>query len=63
MAFGIAQLASSTNDAGGWGLLWILLTLLAIVVVIGAVWTFAARRGERMPRRRAHRDDQGVRGT
>ena len=59
----IALFASSTNDAGGWGLLWILLTLLAIVVVIGAVWTFAARRGERMPKREPHRHDQGVRGS
>lgn len=58
-----ALLASSTNDAGGWGLLWILLTLVAVVVVIGAVWTFTARRGERMPERTPHRHDQGVRGS
>jgi threonine/homoserine/homoserine lactone efflux protein len=63
MAAAIALLASSTNDAGGWGLLWILLTLIAIAVVIGAVWTFAARRGERMPKRAPHRHDQGVRGS
>jgi hypothetical protein len=31
--------------------------------VIGAVWTFAARRGERMPKRAPHRHDQGVRGS
>jgi threonine/homoserine/homoserine lactone efflux protein len=63
MAAAIALLASSTNDAGGWGLLWILLTLIAIAVVVGAVWAFAARRGERMPKRAPHRHDQGVRGS
>jgi hypothetical protein len=63
MDFATALLASSTNDAGGWGLLWILLTLLAIAVAIGAVWMFAARRGERMPKRAQHRHDQGVRDT
>jgi hypothetical protein len=62
MDFAIA-IASSTNDAGGWGLLWILLTLVAIAVAIGVVWTFAARRGERMPKRTPHRRDQGVRGS
>jgi ABC-type polysaccharide/polyol phosphate export permease len=45
------------------GFLWIVLTLIVIVVVIGAVWTFAARRGSRMPERRPHRHDQGVRGS
>ena len=58
----IALLASSTNDAGGWGLLWILLTLLAVAVVIGAVWTFAAKRGSRTPERTPQRRDHGVRG-
>ncbi len=59
----IALLASSANDSGGWGLLVILATVLVAVIAIGAVWTFAARRGSRTPERRAQRDDQGVRGT
>jgi hypothetical protein len=63
MAFALTQLASSTNDAGGWGILWIALTLLAIVVVVGGIWTFAARRAGRMPERAPHRHDQGVRGS
>jgi hypothetical protein len=45
------------------GLLGILLTLLAVVIVIAAVWTFAARRGSRVPDREPHQHDQGVRGT
>jgi hypothetical protein len=45
------------------GFLWIVLTLIVIVVAIGAVWTFAARRGSRMPKRERHRHDQGVRGS
>jgi hypothetical protein len=45
------------------GFLTILLTLVAVVIVIAAVWTFAARRGSRMPQREPHRHDQGVRGS
>jgi ABC-type polysaccharide/polyol phosphate export permease len=45
------------------GFRWIVLTLIVIVVVIGAVWTLAARRGSRMPKREPHRHDQGVRGS
>jgi len=63
MAFLSTVLASSTNDAGAWGLLWIALTVIAIVVVIGAVWAFAARRGSRAPDRSRHRHDPGVRGS
>ena len=45
------------------GFLGILITLVVVVVVIAAVWTFAARRGSRMPEREPHRHDQGVRGS
>jgi hypothetical protein len=45
------------------GILGILITLLVVVIVIAAVWTFAARRGSRMPEREPHRHDQGVRGS
>ena len=45
------------------GVLLILATLVAIVVVIGAVWTFVARRASRTPTRSPHRRDQGVRGS
>jgi hypothetical protein len=45
------------------GFVGILITLLVIVVVIAAVWTFAARRGSRVPEREPHHHDQGVRGT
>ena len=45
------------------GFVAILITLLVVVVVIAAVWTFAARRGSRMPEREPHKHDQGVRGT
>jgi hypothetical protein len=45
------------------GFLTILLTLVVVVIVIGAIWTFAARRGSRVPEREPHRHDQGVRGT
>jgi threonine/homoserine/homoserine lactone efflux protein len=62
MAFLCTALASSTNDDGGWGLLWIALTVIAIVVVIGAVWAFTARRASRMPDRSRHHHDPGVRG-
>jgi heme/copper-type cytochrome/quinol oxidase subunit 4 len=57
------MLSSSAEDSGGVGFLLIAATILAVVVVIGAIWTFAARRGSRMPEREAHRHDQGVRGS
>ena len=63
MAYLSAVLASSTDDAGGWGFLIIAGVVLLAVLVIGAVWTFAARRGSRMPKRTLHRHDQGVRGS
>ena len=55
--------ASSAEDSGGWGFLIIAAVVLAIVLVIGAVWMFVARRGSRVPDRSPHRHDQGVRGT
>ena len=63
MALMTAVLASSTNDAGGWGLLWILVTVVVVVLAIGAVAVFAARRGSRVPERTPQRRDQGVRGS
>jgi hypothetical protein len=63
MAFIATVLASSTNDAGGWGLLWILLTLVAVVIAIAAIGFIVARRGSRMPERTPHRHDPGVRGS
>lgn len=63
MAAILALLASSTNDDGsGAGLLIILGVVVAIVIAVGAVWTFAARRGSRVPGREPHRPDHGVRG-
>ena len=55
--------SSAEDSGGGIGILLIVATLVAVVVVIGAVWTFVARRGSRMPERRPHRHDQGVRGS
>jgi heme/copper-type cytochrome/quinol oxidase subunit 4 len=63
MAYLTAVLASSTDDAGGWGLLAILATLVVIALMIAAVWVFAARRGNRMPERTPQRRDHGVRGS
>jgi hypothetical protein len=54
-------LAASTNDDGGAGFLVIAVTVLLIVLAIAAVWTFAARRGSRVPKRTPQRPDQGVR--
>jgi hypothetical protein len=58
-------LASSTaeDQGGGIGFALIAATLVAIVIVIGVVWTLVARRGSRMPERRPQRPDQGVRGS
>jgi hypothetical protein len=59
----LTVLASSAEDSGGWGFLIIAGVVLLAVLVIGAVWTFAARRGSRMPGRTPQEHDQGVRGT
>lgn len=58
-----AVLASSADDSGGWGFLVIAATVLAVVLVIAAVWTLAARRAGRTPRRTPQREDHGVRGS
>ena len=65
MAFFLSLLASSSaeDQGGGIGFLLIAATLVAIVIVIGAVWTLVARRGSRTPERRPQRPDQGVRGS
>ena len=39
------------DESGGIGLLMIALVLLLIVLVIGSVWTFVAKRGSKVPRR------------
>jgi hypothetical protein len=59
----LTVLAASADDSGGWGFLIIAGVVLLAVLVIGAVWTFAARRGSRTPGRSPRRHDQGVRGT
>ena len=56
-------IASSADDSGGWGFLVIAATLVGIVVAVAVVWTFAARRGSRTPKRTPQRDDHGVRGS
>ena len=59
----IALLASSAaEDSEGWGFLLIAGTILAVVIVIAAIWTFAAKRGSRTPERTPQRGDHGVRG-
>jgi hypothetical protein len=45
------------------GFLIIAAVVLLAIVAIGAVWTFAARRGSRLPDRTPQRHDHGVRGT
>ena len=55
--------SSAEDSGGGIGLLLILATLVAIVVVIGAVWTIVGRRASRTPTRTPHKHDQGVRGS
>ena len=59
----LTVIASSAEDSGGWGFLIIAAVVVLAILVIGAVWTFAARRGSRTPDRSPHRHDQGVRGT
>ena len=39
----------------GPGILIIVGVVLLVILVIGAVWTFAARRGSRVPREEPHR--------
>ena len=55
-------LASSTADSESAGLFIIGGTVLLILLAIAAVWTFAARRASRVPKREPQRPDQGVRG-
>ena len=62
MAALLALVASSTADSKGTGALLIAGVIVLIVVAIGAVWTFTARRASRMPERSEHRHDPGVRG-
>jgi hypothetical protein len=62
MAVYAVMLSSSAEDSSGWGFLLIAATILVAVLVISAIWVFAARRGGRMPERRPHRRDHGVRG-
>jgi len=46
------------DEGGGVGLLMIALVLLLIVLVVGSVWTFAARRGSRVPANEPHPQDR-----
>lgn len=60
VAWVLAQSSQTKSPDEGVGLLIILATLVAIVVVIGAVWTFVAKRGSRVPRQEPHdRDSVG----
>ena len=59
----LAVIAASSEDTGGWGFLIIAAVVVLALLVIGAVWTFAARRGSRLPGRTPHRRDHGVRGS
>ncbi len=53
----LAQAENPGEDSGGLGIGIILLTLLLVVLVIGAIWTFAAKRGSRTPSRDPHKQD------
>ena len=56
----ISLLAVADNpgqDDGGLGIGIILLTLLLVIVVIAGIWTFAAKRGSRVPKREPHKRD------
>ena len=48
---------SESNPDTGSGLLIIILTVVVAAVVIGAVWTFVARRGSRVPKNEPHERD------
>jgi threonine/homoserine/homoserine lactone efflux protein len=61
MAALFALIASSSNEStGNWGFLIIAAVIVAIVLVIGAVWTFTARRASRVPRRARHEHEPGA---
>jgi hypothetical protein len=53
----LAVAEAPAEDDGGIGLGIILVTLVLIVLVIGGVWTFVARRASRVPRREPHERD------
>ena len=48
---------SESNPSGGNATLIIIITLVVAAVVIGAVWTFVARRGSKVPRNEPHDPD------
>ena len=53
-----AQVAENPGqDEGGLGIAMILVTLLLVVLVIAGIWTFAAKRGSRVPKRDPHPRD------
>lgn len=52
-----AQSSQTETPDKGSGALIIIITLVAIVVVVGAVWTFVAKRGSKVPRRDPHDHD------
>ncbi len=53
----LAQAENPGEDSGGLGIAMILLTLLLVILVIAGIWTFAAKRGSRTPRRDPHKRD------
>jgi len=58
----LAQMNTDESGNSSQGLLGILATLIAIVIVIGIVWTIVAKRGSRTPRRDTHDHDVGRSG-
>jgi hypothetical protein len=55
----LAQANSDEGGNAGPGLLAILGIIIAIVIAIAAVWTFAAKRASRTPKRETHPHDVG----
>ena len=53
----LAQSSQTDTPSNGIGALTIIITLLIAAIVIGAVWTFVAKRGSRVPERDPHKQD------
>jgi len=52
-----AQSSQTESPDQGSGFLIIIVTLVAVAVIIGVIWTLVARRGSRVPRREPHDRD------